>query len=281
MEVRSIAVSLRYLDCCLSNRFPIPGAGFCWCRMRWISLLLGSPFLAVSLVFGASGQPVDVDAAIVFAVDVSSSISPALADLQRDGHAEAIRSPEVVAAITNQPHGCIAILYFEWSGQSEKKILIPWKRVCGASDANEVAIAIEQKGDAGSGRKVRGRTSISSAIDTAHLFLDQFAGHADRKIIDLSTNGTNNDGRPASVSRTLAVDSGLTINAILLKSEAESEEELFGYFEKNVIGGPSSFVTSAETSSDYVTKLRQKLLTEMSMPVLTGAFMVALFDATP
>lgn len=251
------------------------------CGMRGIFSLPGCALFVALLVHGASPQAIAVDAAIVFAVDVSSSISPDLADLQRDGHADAIRSPEVVAAIESQPNGCIAVLYLEWSGLQNKKVLLPWTLICNASDAGNVADAIALKGHRGSGRNVRGRTSVSSAIDTAHLYLDRLSEQADRKIIDLSTNGTNNDGRPVSVSRGLAIDAGLTINAILLKSSTEDPEELFDYYNRNVIGGPSSFITTAVAPADYARGLRQKLLTEMSAPIANATYMMAQSALTP
>ncbi|MBV2186148.1 MAG: DUF1194 domain-containing protein [Rhizobium sp.] len=46
-------------------------------------------------------QTFDVDVAIVFAVDFSSSIDPDTADLQRNGHVAALSSPEFIDAISS------------------------------------------------------------------------------------------------------------------------------------------------------------------------------------
>ncbi|MEK1855250.1 MAG: DUF1194 domain-containing protein [Phyllobacterium sp.] len=43
--------------------------------------------------------------------------SKTTADLQRKGHAAALTSPEIVAAIAGNYLGCISIAYFEWASR--------------------------------------------------------------------------------------------------------------------------------------------------------------------
>jgi hypothetical protein len=61
--------------------------------------------LAMGFEAHASGtdqaQGFDVDVAVVFAVDFSSSIDPATADLQRNGHASVLTSPEIMKALSS------------------------------------------------------------------------------------------------------------------------------------------------------------------------------------
>src|SRR5262245_40247579 len=124
------------------------------------------------LIYGAltlDAPAADVDAAIVFAVDASSSVDPETAKLQRQGHAEALRAPEVIGAIIRNRIGCIAITYFEWSDHGHLRSLLPWTRVCGMSDGKNAASAI-----LGNSIETDGETSISFAIDKARLLLDQF-----------------------------------------------------------------------------------------------------------
>jgi hypothetical protein len=97
---------------------------------------------AIISLWVPSANATDVDAAIVFAVDASDSVDPATADLQREGHAEAICSPEVIAAIARNRVGCIAITYFEWASRGNKRTLLPWTTVCGISDARAAAASI-------------------------------------------------------------------------------------------------------------------------------------------
>jgi hypothetical protein len=94
--------------------------------------------LALSAV-GIEANAADVDSAIVFAVDVSLSVDPFTADLQREGHVEAIRSHEIVAAISRNPLGCTAIAYIEWSSPGRTRTVLPWTTLCGPDDAEAAA----------------------------------------------------------------------------------------------------------------------------------------------
>jgi hypothetical protein len=231
--------------------------------------------LAASLLGGqqARAADVDVDVAIVFAVDFSSSIDPQTADLQRNGHAAALVSPQVTAAISNNYLGCIAVTYFEWSSPGRSRIVLPWTTICRLEDAEAAARTIREKGFSGFTRRARAGTSVSSAIDLGAYLLDHFPGKAARKVIDISGNGSNNDGLPVQPSRLNAVTKGYTINAIAIP--AEEERQLASYFADNIIGGPRAFVISPTGPDDYAIALRRKLVTEISMNVDPGGSEVA------
>lgn len=230
--------------------------------------------IAVALISGlqarASGidraPNFDVDVAIVFAVDSSSSIDRGTADLQRNGHVVALTSPEFIKALSSNHRGCIGITYFEWASPQQIRTVLPWTRICGREDAEAAARVISTKGATGFSRGVRGGTSISSAIGVASLLLDRFPGNADRKVIDISGNGENNDGLPVSQARKKAIDKGHTINAIAIPSEEESAlgRPLASYFAEDVIGGFQAFVMVPRSASDYTTALRRKLVTEIA-----------------
>jgi hypothetical protein len=226
--------------------------------------------LAMGFEAHASGtdqaQGFDVDVAVVFAVDFSSSIDPATADLQRNGHASALTSPEIMKALSSNPRGCIAISYFEWASPQSIRSVLPWTRICGPKDAEAAAGIIRSKGDTGLGRRIRGGTSIASAIAVASLLLDRLPGHADRMVIDISGNGENNDGMPVQQARARAIDKGYTINAIAVPSREfqNPDRPLASYFAEEVIGGDQAFVMVPKESGDYTTALRRKLVTEIS-----------------
>lgn len=208
----------------------------------------------------------DVDAAIVFAVDVSASVDPATADLQREGHAAALVSPEVIAAIARNRIGCIAITYVEWGSPGQVRSVAPWTSVCGLSDARAVASLISKDGDRGYGCHSYCGTSISFAIDLGGMLFDRYVGYAARKIIDISANGTNNDGLPVEPSRLRAIAKGYTINAIAIPARTSGVTyDLSSYFAENVIGGPNAFVIAPAGTRDYAAALRRKLVDEISL----------------
>lgn len=203
-----------------------------------------------------------VDAAIVLAADGSASVAPVPAYLQRHGHADALASPEVIAAIRSGARGCIAVTYVEWSGVGQLHTILPWTRLCEADGAAQAAAAIRQVTE-WPGK--HGRSSLSYAVEAASLLLDRFPGAADREIIDISTNGTNNDGRPVEEARRRVVARGHVINVIALaRSELGVTDDLPGYFRDHVIGGPGAFVIAPASSADYVRALRRKLVLEIS-----------------
>ncbi|WP_269931956.1 DUF1194 domain-containing protein [Aminobacter sp. HY435] len=207
----------------------------------------------------------EVDTAIVFAVDVSGSVDPATAYLQREGHAAALSSQAVLSAIARTLTGCIAVTYVEWSSYGQMRTVVPWTNICGAEDANIVASAIRNEGDKGLGCESMCRTSISFAIDLSIRLLNTYNGNPANKIIDISANGTNNDGLPVADSRSRAIKAGFTINAIAVPESMPGVRiDLAQYFADNVIGGPNSFVMPLSTTSLYASALRLKIVREIS-----------------
>ncbi len=207
----------------------------------------------------------DVDVAIVFAVDMSFSIDREDALRQRDGHVRALRSKQVLDAIRNGPRGCIAIAYIEWSGSGSARNILPWTLICDRGQATAAALQIENRGFVGSSRLINRRTSLSYAIDVSGLQLEQFPGNAGRKVIDISSNGTNNDGVSVEASRGRALSRGYTINAIVLAdADPGVTDDLPGYFRDNVIGGMGAFVIAPRRPDDYCTAILRKLAQEIA-----------------
>lgn len=228
-------------------------------------LLIRSLFAALSSGLWSSAQATDVDTAIVFAIDVSASIDPVAADTQRNGHADALIAPEVIAAIARGgTFGCIAITYVEWAGRGHMRSVLPWKTICGADDAQAAATIIRRDGDLGLGCRNNCSTSISFAIDLSGLLFDRYVGQAVKKVIDISANGTNNDGLPVAVSRLRAIERGYIINVIAMPAMIRGVKyDLTDYFAKAVIGGPGAFVIMPNSVHDYAFALRRKLVIEI------------------
>lgn len=229
------------------------------------ALHAGFAVLVVTLAWaGQAAHARNVDTAIVFAVDVSASIDAASAEMQREGHAEALVAPEVIASIAGGGSaGCIAVTYFEWAGPGHIRTVLPWTAICGLVDARAAASVIKRDSARGCIRNCS--TSISFAIDLAGMQFERYPGRAARKVIDISSNGTNNDGLPVAVSRARAVARGYTINAIVMPAMTRNVTyDLSDYFAANVIGGPGAFVVSPRSASDYTDALRRKLAVEIS-----------------
>src|ERR1700719_4660520 len=91
--------------------------------MRMLLALL--TFLLLALPATAQDKK-EVDLALALAIDISGSIDPDEAHLQRQGYVLAFRDPVIVKAILGGANGRIAVAYFEWSDSWMQKLLIDW-----------------------------------------------------------------------------------------------------------------------------------------------------------
>ena len=85
--------------------------------------------LLTLLLFAAPATAQDrkeVDLALAMAIDISGSIDPDEAHLQREGYVQAFRDPVIVKAILGGSNGRIAVAYYEWSDAWVQRILIDW-----------------------------------------------------------------------------------------------------------------------------------------------------------
>ena len=131
-------------------------------RSMTISSLIGALALTFVMVGGgptAGRAEVAVDLELVLAVDVSGSVDPEEALLQRDGYVQAFLDPQVVAAIRSGFLGRIAVVYFEWAGFGYDRIVVDWTPIGGGDDARAFSAAL-----AGQPIVTARRTSISEAL---------------------------------------------------------------------------------------------------------------------
>jgi hypothetical protein len=209
-----------------------------------------------AIVASSPTRAADVDLALVLAVDVSSSVSHERYRLQMDGYAAAFRDAAVIQAIESGPVGAIAVTLVQWAGFNEYRQTIDWAIVRNAETADGFASAILE-----SGRPPGGSTGVSSAIDFSAHLLRHSAHRATRRVIDISGDGSNNNGRPAALARDEAVSAGIIINGLPILTE---EPTLDSYFREQVIGGPGAFVIVAENQQSFATAIVKKLLVEIA-----------------
>ena len=203
--------------------------------------LITSLALVLAALFTSAAQAqTEVDLALVLAVDISGSMDPEEQTLQREGFVEAFRSPVIHDAIRDGLHGRIAVVYLEWAGTPSQQVAVPWTVVQGAESALDFAERLSRS------RIWRApRTSISGAIDTSVRLLDESGVDAVRRVIDISGDGANNQGRPMLAARDEAVAKGVIINGLplmLKRPNSSDSENLDAYYRDCVIGGPGSFM---------------------------------------
>ena len=205
-----------------------------------------------------------VDVELVLAVDISYSMDPEEQALQREGYIQALTSPEFLNALKGGMHGRIAATYVEWAGIAEQRIVMPWRLIDGEVSAAAVAAEIN---DAPYRRAYR--TSISSALRFSTPLFEGNGYSGIRRVIDVSGDGTNNQGPLVTVTRDEVLAKGITINGlpIMLKRPNAATmdiEQLDIYYEDCVIGGPGAFVVPIRDREKFKEATRTKLVLEIA-----------------
>src|SRR5690349_15432023 len=225
---------------------------------------LAAPQSAPRLAQAPQQAPADVDVELVIAVDVSYSMDPDEQALQREGYMLALTSKEFLQALRQGAHGKIAVTYFEWAGQSDQKILMPWRMIDGPESADAVAAEISR-----APYRRASRTSISGALRFAKPLFDDSGYKGLRRVIDVSGDGANNAGPLVELTRDDVLAAGITINGlpIMLKRPYAGTldiENLDDYYEDCVIGGPGSFVIPIREREKFIEATRTKLVLEIA-----------------
>jgi len=210
----------------------------------------------------ARAVPVDVE--LVIAVDVSYSMDPEEQALQREGYVLALTSNEFLQALREGANGKIAVTYFEWAGQFDQKIIMPWRLIDGPEAADAVAAEIAR-----APYRRASRTSIAGALRFAKPLFDDSGYKGLRRVIDVSGDGTNNAGPLVVLMRDEVLDAGITINGlpIMLKRPYVGSmdiENLDVYYEDCVIGGPGAFVIPIREREKFIEATRTKLVLEVA-----------------
>lgn len=240
---------------------------------RFVSIVIACAITASGALRARAAEPVDL--LLVLAADVSRSVDSKKFQLQREGYAAALTDPRVLDAIRSGRNGRIGVLFLEWSGFGNQKVVIDWMMIDGPKAGQTFGDRLLE-----SPRSFADRTSISGGIDAA---VAQFASApftAARHTIDVSGDGTNNGGRDVVQARDEALALGISINGLVILSEtplAWNPEHtnppggLANYYRNNVIGGPGSFVLEAKDFNSFGQAIIKKMIAEIADAGRQGA----------
>jgi len=207
----------------------------------------------------------EVDLALAMAIDISGSIDPDEARLQREGYVNAFRDPVIVKAILGGANGRIAVSYYEWSDSWMQKLLIDWTLLDSEAAIQAFATRLSE-----APISIARRTSISGAIRYAIPLFGRSPYEAQRKVLDVSGDGSNNDGGLVTEMRHEALKDRIVINGLPIMNDRPNpfgfpnEADLDRYYLHCVIGGPRSFVEVARNFEDFPRAVRKKLLQEVA-----------------
>ena len=204
--------------------------------------------------------------ALVLAMDVSSSVDAAEDALQRQGLAQALMEPEVIAAFfaSDDP---VAVSVFEWSGRYNQAMLADWTLVQSPADLAALSARI-----AGS---IRSHNDFPTAMGHA---LGHAAGLLQRgpdclfQTIDIAGDGINNEGFGPAEAYNAFPFADVTVNGLVVNAaDFEGEVGLISFFQNEVIRGPGAFIEIATSFDDYDRAMRRKLIRELGVQVFGGA----------
>ena len=237
---------------------------------RWVAAILAS----LALTLGPTAVPParaaeQVDLLLVLAADVSRSIDDQKFELERRGYAAVLSDPRVLQAIAAGPNGRIAIAFVEWAGANSQKLLIDWTLV---RDGNDTKLFVNRLLEAP--RSFADRTAIGAGIDFARAQFARSPYASDRRVIDVSGDGTNNSGRDVRAASDDAVGNEVTtINGLVILTDTPTPYNpehtnppggLENYYRENVIGGTNAFVMVAENFESFGKSIVAKLIREIS-----------------
>jgi hypothetical protein len=204
--------------------------------------------------------PIEVDVALVLAIDISGSIDYEEAELQRKGIAEAFLSKEVLQAIQSGSLGRIGVsaVYFSSRQFGVMSVPVNWMIVRDHKSAEDFVRTLI----AAPRQSARG-TSIADALELSQRMLEKGPYRSAKQVIDVSGDGVNNAGRRVTDVRDEVLAKSITINALPIIDDS-TPQDLDKYFEGCVTGGPGSFVIPAKGFGDFARAMRRKLILEIS-----------------
>ena len=110
-------------------------------------------------------------------------------------------------------------------------------------------------------------TSIAKAIDFSIAQFSSGDFLAIRRVIDISGDGSNNQGRSVTDTRAEAISRGVTIIGlpIVLKMPDQRENAAMdAYYRDCVIGGPGAFTIPVRERQQLLTETRTKIIREIA-----------------
>ncbi len=226
--------------------------------------LIAAGLASFSFAAVAKSGPNGVDVELVLAVDISYSMDEEEQKLQREGYIEALKSQEFLQALKAGANGRIAVAYMEWASSYDQRTVVNWTLI----DGPEAAAAFASQLMNAPYRRAS-RTSIPGAIDGAMRLFEGNGYDGVRRVIDISGDGPNNNGRPVTQAREDALAQGVTINGLPLlirpvRIAYMDIENLDWYYEDCVIGGPGAFMIPVRGPKAFLEGTRTKLVLDIA-----------------
>ena len=216
-----------------------------------VACAIGTP------AFAQSQDQNQVDLQLALMVDASGSVNQVRFELQKRGYVAALRNPRVLGAIRGGRKASIAITMVQWTGPFLHVPVLPWTLL---KDEDSILSAAKLVEDTPR-QLFGGGTSISGAIDFAMSLFPQSPFKGERRVMDISGDGSNNSGRSITRARDEAVNADVTINGLPILA---FEPYLDQYYRDFVIGGPGAFMIVAKDFESFGEAILKKMIVEIA-----------------
>lgn len=215
----------------------------------------------------------EVGFALALVVDISASVNLERAQLQRDGYVQALRDPMITDLILDKGGAALGYIEFSDPNASATKVIEPFCFVTTRQSIHAFAGRLAEK-------PIRsfGNTSISAGVDLAVSELNNIcpASSGVPRIIDVSGDGNNNNGRAITAARDDAIAQGIRINGLPIPVgtfQNLDEHPLLTEYRNTVITPAANFdgmsisagfIVPAYGFEDFSQAVKRKLLLEIA-----------------
>jgi len=185
---------------------------------------------------------------------------------QRQGYADAMRSPAVLAAVASGLDAKIAVTYVEWAAANSQNVVVPWMVIDGEPSARRFAERLMT-----APRRAFGRNAIGTALAVGVDLLETNDFEGFRRVIDLSADSANSwNGLSIAEGRARAAAADIVVNGLaVLCRDADCSGRPVAYdlertFAERIITGPDAFVVTADDGPSFAAAVRKKLILEIA-----------------
>jgi len=217
-------------------------------------------------------MPVATDFNLITAIDVSDSISRRDEWLEYEGLARGVLDAQFLARIAEGSQQRIGFVAFTWSSGGQVAIVVPWTVIANRADAERVAGQFDaapriDRSAFGRYRPLSsavdrdrgGMTDIGEAVESAVRLSLTAPFSAQRSVVNILSNGVDNNGPSPDGMRDRAIRMGITINGIVFGDR----DDLPDYFRQHVIGGPGAFLMTIQQPADLPKALEKKFFQDL------------------